>query len=271
MMSTVHDALDRLASQRPEWGAWLTLVGIALDEAEEADWKTIELRPPATNDESAPLLAGATVAVDRAAVDRVFDALTGDAQYTCTDRLAVLEAVLNRDFACLQQHVSGGGDGRFGALAALAATPLLRACARVPQPARVWSRSYCPICGGWPTFVEVRGIERARHLRCGACGSEWRAACLQCAFCGNRDHDRLGALVPEGDVARSAIEVCNACRGYVKVFTVLRGWPAGEVMIQDLATTELDIIAAERGYARTRDAYALHLKLSDRDARDIPA
>ncbi|MGE5523898.1 MAG: formate dehydrogenase accessory protein FdhE [Rhodospirillaceae bacterium] len=270
MTSAVHDALDRLVSQRPEWVAWLTLVGVALDEAQNGGWNAIEVRRPATNEDGAPLLAGATIAVDRSAAERLFDALTADARYACIDRLAVLEAALNRDGAWLWQHAPRGAEARFGAIASLAAIPLLRACARVLQPVPVWTHGYCPICGGWPTFVEVRGIDRARYLRCSACGGEWRAAYLQCPFCGNDDHDRLGALVAD-DAARSAIEVCNACGSYVKVFTVLRGWAAGEVMIQDLATTELDIVAAEQGYARTRDAYALHLKLTDRAARDIAA
>ncbi|MNC89382.1 Protein FdhE [compost metagenome] len=50
------------------------------------------------------------------------------------------------------------------------------------------------------------------------------------------------------------IDACNACRGYVKAFTRLQGCPAGAVMIEDLASVDLDMAALEHGYARRADA-----------------
>ena len=50
---------------------------------------------------------------------------------------------------------------------------------------------YCPVCGAWPAFAEMRGIERSRYLRCGRCGGGWQAQCLSCSYCGMTDHEEL--------------------------------------------------------------------------------
>lgn len=130
--------------------------------------------------------------------------------------------------------------------------PLLHACRRrwasaVPPG---WSQGYCPICGAWPGFAEVCGVERSRFLCCVRCGTAWRAHGLSCPYCGTADHAALGALVPEQDPPKWAIEVCNACRGYLKSFTRLKTSPPEQALIEDIASVELDLAAAERGYRR---------------------
>lgn len=130
--------------------------------------------------------------------------------------------------------------------------PLLHACRRrwadaVPQG---WSHGYCPICGAWPGFAEVCGVERSRYLRCVRCGSAWQAHGLSCPYCGTADHEALASLVPEEGAPKWAIEVCNGCRGYLKAFTTLRAGAPAQVMLDDIASVELDIAAAERGYRR---------------------
>ena len=94
------------------------------------------------------------------------------------------------------------------------------------------------------------GVERARYLRCGRCGSAWEAHCLLCAYCGMNDHDQLGTLVPEATARQVVIEVCNGCRGYLKSFTTLNAGSPESVAIRDLESVELDLAAAGRGYRR---------------------
>src|SRR5437763_12148061 len=79
-----------------------------------------------------------------------------------------------------------------------------------------WTRGYCPVCGGWPLLGELRGVELAEFLRCAACGSGWRTQRLLCAYCGNEDWRSLGSLAIEGE-HRFRIQVCERCRGYLKV------------------------------------------------------
>ena len=95
-------------------------------------------------------------------------------------------------------------------------------------------------------------------FRCGRCGSEWQARALFCPYCGMTDHNELVSLVPEKSGSNSVIDACQRCLGYVKTFTTLQGSPPAKVMIDDLASVDLDIAAMQQGYKRPDGAgYAL--------------
>ena len=132
------------------------------------------------------------------------------------------------------------------------AMPMLQTCWRVwaERVPTDWTYGYCPVCGGWPALAEIRGLDGARHLRCGCCGSDWRTEWLRCPFCGERDHERLGSLVSPDRRERQTIEVCEGCRGYVKTITTLAPLRPEHVVVEDLATLVLDVAALERGYRR---------------------
>ena len=121
------------------------------------------------------------------------------------------------------------------------------------------------MCGTWPVFGEVRGIERSRYLRCGRCDGEWQAQGLFCPYCGMTDHKQLVSLVPENSSTNSVIEACTRCRGYVKIVTTLQGSPPGKVILDDLATVELDVAAVEQGYRRPDGSgYSLDIDVVDK-------
>ena len=128
--------------------------------------------------------------------------------------------------------------------------PLLHACRRRWGVPPGWTLSTCPVCGAYPGFAEVCGVERSRYLRCLRCGAAWQAHGLACVYCGMREHAKLGRLEPEEGPPKWAIETCQGCRGYLKVFTVLRPSAAEGVLARDLETVELDLVARERGYRR---------------------
>ena len=65
------------------------------------------------------------------------------------------------------------------------------------------------------------------------------------------DHNELVALVPEKDGSNAVIDACQRCLGYVKTFTRLQGCPPGAVMLEDLASVDLDVAAIEHGFARS--------------------
>ena len=155
------------------------------------------------------------------------------------------------------------------AVTLLIPVPFLQACNRrwAPSIAESWTEGYCPVCGAWPAFAEVRGIERSRFLRCGRCGGGWRARGLSCSYCGMTDHEELVALVPETSGSRAAIEACKRCLGYVKTFTTLQGSPPANVMVDDLASVDLDIAALERGYQRPQGpGYCFDTAIVDKPA-----
>jgi formate dehydrogenase maturation protein FdhE len=60
------------------------------------------------------------------------------------------------------------------------------------------------------------------------------------------------------------IGACKRCLGYVKTFTKLQGCPSAEVIIEDLASVALDMVAAEHGYKRPQGAgYMLNVTLTE--------
>jgi FdhE protein len=113
--------------------------------------------------------------------------------------------------------------------------------------------------------VESRGIERRRYARCGRCGAAWHAQLLRCAYCGTSNHGDLVTLVPRRDAARGSIEACTRCRRYTKTFTTLQGSAPHSVIIEDLASVDLDVAALGDGYTHPQGAgYALAVSLADR-------
>ncbi|MCM8749938.1 formate dehydrogenase accessory protein FdhE [Thermomicrobiaceae bacterium CFH 74404] len=113
-----------------------------------------------------------------------------------------------------------------------------------------WRAGYCPVCGAWPALAELRGLERSRWLRCGRCASEWPYPHQECPFCGNADHHALRYLAEEGKQDTQRVEVCERCRGYLKTFSTITTWSLGDLLLQDLMTVELDLVALDREYQR---------------------
>jgi FdhE protein len=219
-----------------------------------------------------PLLSGASVVVDEGALRRFLDRLIAVASRDGTPKMATLPRAMSRELdvagllaASVSQATdrvtdvataSGADPEALQAVAALVSIPFLQACHRrwgssVPN---AWASGYCPLCGSWPAFAELRGIERSRHLRCGRCGAAWHSRVLHCAYCANTNHDELATLSPEKPGSTGSVDACKRCRGYVKVFTRLQGCPPAQVMLADLASVDLDVAALEQGYMRRAGA-----------------
>jgi FdhE protein len=188
------------------------------------------------------------------------------------DVLALLEAAIVQDAERLERLAADCDvdPGLLSTLAQLATLPVLQACGRRAAPLLEELRSdagSCPVCAAWPTLAEVRGLARARRLRCGRCGADWEFDPRRCPFCGTADHRRLGSLVPEEGGESRRVDTCQNCRGYLKSLTTLRAWPADCLPLEDLATVYLDIAALEHGYARPeRPGYSLNARLVERPA-----
>jgi FdhE protein len=236
------------------------MLGMALDEASDPSWAAIE--PAAgVREAGAPLLHGATARLDarrardlvRALADRVGILAAND-----IDPIRLIRAAIERDDAVIAHAAerAGASHDSLTVIAQLSAMPLLHlAVLGLDSGARaLWQRGYCPVCGAWPSLVEMRGIERERRLRCGCCAADWRLPVLRCAFCGELDHQLLGSLIPEGDEQRRRIETCESCRGYLKVVMTLGALPPRTLALQDLATVPLDFVAQGRGYERPSSA-----------------
>jgi FdhE protein len=49
------------------------------------------------------------------------------------------------------------------------------------------------------------------------------------------------------------VETCGTCRGYLKSIASLQGFSSMELLLQDLETVELDLVALERGYGKPEE------------------
>jgi len=267
MTDSIDSEIHDLGRQRPEWQPWLSVVQQVLRETADIKWDAVipdRAEPP---ENRAPVLAGALITLESSWLGRWTQHLIGTASSgtekmatlkgvsrKAIDTLSLFKAALRLDEATLKQIAvtCDAEPEAFQAVAALLPLPFLHACNRrwansLPQG---WVEGYCPVCGSWPAFAEVRGIERSRYFRCGRCASAWPVNCLVCAHCGMTDHEQLVSLVPEQGGNSRVIEACKRCLGYVKTFTTLQASPAPRVILNDLASVDLDIAAVEHGYQR---------------------
>jgi FdhE protein len=160
--------------------------------------------------------------------------------------------------------------GALTSVAHLAALPLLRSAGRALQQGipKHWPHGYCPVCAASPIFAERRGLDRSRRLRCGRCAAEWEVEWLYCIYCNERNHEQLGSLEPDGRGEMLKVETCATCKGYLKSIASLQGFPDFELLLQDLETVELDLVALERGYHRPlRSGVPLDIHIVDHATR----
>lgn len=274
--------LDALAEAHAEWAPWLRVLRELAPALSDPAW---DADPPriAVRAERSPWLAGAELRPDGQAVARLFERLTGVARVqgltalvgassraqkiSPEEALGVFLAATNHDLATLDQQAAQRGATAEGwrTLARLLPMPYLHACARSwsAESDPTWSQGYCPVCGDWPAFAELRGIERMRHLRCGRCGCGWPMTILACTYCGTTDHEMLGTLVVDDRKSQFSVEVCNGCSGYLKACTTLQATPSDEIMVTDLASVEFDLAAVERDFLRPRGpAFSLRTMLA---------
>jgi FdhE protein len=285
--------LAGLEQQRPEWQTWLALLGEAERARDDAGWGTaIDDTGASGTDVGAsadvPLLHGRTLEVDAGRVRQLVRRLveiaasgnvTGAAPLgryrpSPEDVMRLLAAAVRQDLAEIRALAAAAGidSGALTSIAHLAAFPLLQSCGRLvdSRVPHFWPHGYCPICAAWPILAERRGLDRTRRLRCGRCGGEWQVQWLCCIYCGEREHERLGTLTPEEAGERLNVETCASCRGYIKSVATLQQIPAFELLLQDVETIELDLVALDRGYGRPAEsAFSLNVQVADRGSRMV--
>jgi FdhE protein len=272
-----------LGRKYPEWKPWLTGIQQILRESVNPEWDAVVPTRTEPQQEKVPLLTGAELVLELSLVRRLLEQLICVASVNGTPEMATLKSVLHADLDILSlfqaslcsdgDHIKeiaavlGSDTAALQAVAGIVPFPALHACNRrwASLISASWMEGYCPVCGAWPAFAEVRGIERSRFLRCGRCGGAWQAQCLFCPYCAMTDHNELVSLVPEKGGSNSVIDACKRCRGYVKTFTTLQGSPPVKVIVDDLASVDLDIAAVQQGYRHPEEAgYSLDVVVVDK-------
>jgi FdhE protein len=268
--------LQDLRLAHPEWRPWLSVVDEVLAAATDPHWD--DCIPAVPQRAGGVLLAHASISIPidflrlwlknllrTAAVSGTTEMATlKAAERSAIEAAELFHAALTQDSRRLARIAMdcGADEKAFRGVANLMPLPFLHACRRAWKEGHLhsWMERYCPLCGAWPALAEVRGIDKARYLRCGRCGSDWQAYGLTCVFCKNDDHEQLVSLVPQNDGFARVIEGCKQCSGYLKSFTRLQGVDALAVMLEDLASVDLDIAAVEQGYRRPENpGYPLEL------------
>jgi FdhE protein len=256
--------LGELERRKPEWRTWLLLLSEVERAREDPRWRTPLAAPPAHaagSGTAAPLLQGRRLTIDGDGARRLLRRLAaaaGDslARYRPSTEEAVelIAAAVRQDSAEIGALAGAAGvdGGALSSIAHLATLPLLHSCGRLLESRlpRFWPEGYCPVCAAWPILAERRGLDRSRQLRCGRCAVEWQIQWLCCVYCGERDHRRLGSLVPEDEEEVLKVEICHSCGGYLKSVATLQRIPATDLLLRDLDTVELDLVAVDRGYGR---------------------
>jgi FdhE protein len=100
------------------------------------------------------------------------------------------------------------------------------------------------VCGTKPRLAELRAPDGRRHLHCGFCHFSWPYAATGCPNCGTQQSGRTNLLYVEED-RRSRLEICEACRTYIKCIDNKEFF--GIVpLVEDLLSPHLDILAVEK-------------------------
>jgi len=108
----------------------------------------------------------------------------------------------------------------------------------------------CPACGGPPVASMVVGWQGAHNTRfcaCSLCATQWNYVRIKCTLCGSTAGISYKTIDGGSDEVRA--EVCEDCRGYVKILQQVQN-PGLDAVADDVASLALDLLVRELGYRR---------------------
>jgi len=115
------------------------------------------------------------------------------------------------------------------------------------------AHALCPFCNRKPVLTVLRpmGDGGARSLICSFCLAEWEFRRIVCPGCGEEDDKKL-AVFTASDFDYIRVECCDACKTYVKTIDLTKNGRA-EPLVDELASSPLDLWAREHGYAKLQN------------------
>lgn len=108
----------------------------------------------------------------------------------------------------------------------------------------------CPSCGGAPSSTMIvgwTGADGTRFCSCATCATLWNYIRVQCTLCGS--NKKIQYQEVEGYEGQIKAEICEDCRGYVKMMYQQKNRDIDPVA-DDVATLGLDILIQELGFKR---------------------
>lgn len=106
----------------------------------------------------------------------------------------------------------------------------------------------CPICGSDPAFSLIDDAGK-RSLFCGFCWHRWPVLRMACPHCGNAEADKHAYFFDPSE-KEYRVDVCNACKWYVKTVDAREMNRPLHPPLEQLATMHLDMLAQEKGYTK---------------------
>ena len=128
--------------------------------------------------------------------------------------------------------------------------PLAESLAAVAAPPTGFAGPSCPVCGSRPLVAVLRpeGDGGKRFLVCSFCMTEWEFRRILCPICGEEDHAKLPRYTADG-ISAVRVEACDTCHYYLKSIDMTVDGLAVS-LVDEIATTPLDIWAIEHGYKK---------------------
>jgi len=115
-------------------------------------------------------------------------------------------------------------------------------------------RGTCLICGKHANFALLDDSEHGRrYLVCLHCDFKWPYKRIGCSYCGNEEFEKLGYIIVD-NVEGYKIYHCEKCKSYLKTFDQRADVPrlSNSMIIENIETLFLDILAVEKGYQQMR-------------------
>jgi FdhE protein len=110
----------------------------------------------------------------------------------------------------------------------------------------------CPSCKHPPLVSLLREDKQAdtvrRTLICSLCSFEWDFARVLCPNCKEEKPEKLPRYSAQ-EIPWMRVEACDSCKTYLKSVDLTLNWEA-EPVVDELASTPLDVIAREQGYTK---------------------
>ena len=110
-----------------------------------------------------------------------------------------------------------------------------------------WRRGRCPVCGSQPWMARLASDNGRRILACSLCRTEWAFDRLRCPFCEEVGQPRLRYFTVDSDEAHR-VDCCDRCQRYIKTVDERVLSRRANLLIEDVITTGLDVLAKEQGY-----------------------
>lgn len=113
----------------------------------------------------------------------------------------------------------------------------------------LWEGGDCPTCGEKPHYGLLTSEEGKKLLECWLCGTRWIHYRVNCPFCDNKDHEKLGYFtVEDSEVCR--VCYCQSCCQYYKLFDTRKFQADDSVVlpIHNLASLSHDLLARKEGF-----------------------